>query len=377
MMKQKRAFRKNRTLLFFTLSLAVLFIVSIMGGKNGPPVRGLRISLDTGTAQASQLSFLAEGASSADPASMLARSGVKECVPRPSVEPPPLSNEGAVQRQSVAILVRQLCPEGFVPQPVERRDPLSRSKFELPFSQQSAGIAMAPSAPTAVADYFYAGGYQYVAGPGSYAFLTQHLPVVAASDFHSLAEIAVQSTDRLQIVEVGWTVDPGVNGDANPHLFVYHWVNGAGTCYNGCGWVQFSPTLFPGMQVAADGTGYEYAIFYWQGNWWIGYQGEWIGYFPGSLWNGSYNTSGLIQWFGELAVSQGTTTLLSTMGNGTLGTSGDPNTAQIYQIALLNDDGSVRGPAAPSFLTTNAFWYNVAVGGYPNWFWYGGKGSAQ
>lgn len=51
----------------------------------------------------------------------------------------------------------------------------------------------------------------------------------------------VQSEDGRHIVEVGWTVDRELNGDAQPHLFVYHWVDGQATCYNGCGFVQYSP----------------------------------------------------------------------------------------------------------------------------------------
>ena len=63
---------------------------------------------------------------------------------------------------------------------------------------------------------------------------------MATGDFHSLAELAVLSSDGQQIVEVGWTVDRGLNGDDDPHLFVFHWVDGVGTCYNGCGFVPIT-----------------------------------------------------------------------------------------------------------------------------------------
>jgi hypothetical protein len=37
-----------------------------------------------------------------------------------------------------------------------------------------------------------------------------------------------------QTVEAGWTVDPGLNGDGNPHLFIFSTANGYQTgCYNG------------------------------------------------------------------------------------------------------------------------------------------------
>jgi hypothetical protein len=55
------------------------------------------------------------------------------------------------------------------------------------------------------------------------------------------------------------------------------------------------PTLgFKSMKTA-------YATLKYQGNWWIGYGSEWMGYFPGSLWDGKYTQSGSLEWFGEVA----------------------------------------------------------------------------
>lgn len=249
---------------------------------------------------------------------------------------------------------------------------------KAPFTQKAGGSSFVPAVPgVAGADYYYASAYQLVVSPGTSAFITQHIPWLMPVDHHTLAEIAVESADTRQIVEVGWTVDRLTNGDDFPHLFVYHWVDGAGNCYNGCGWVQVSATRFPGMQVAYDGTAAQYMIQYRQGNWWIGYQGEWIGYFPGSLWRGTFTSSGLIQWFGELACSvQGPPPPLSSMGNYYLGTSGNPNTAQVTQVALFDSAGALSVPATLSFYSTNSAWYNTQVGGEPNGFLYGGHGGA-
>ena len=38
---------------------------------------------------------------------------------------------------------------------------------------------------------------------------------------HSLQQLAVMTTNRNFIVEVGWTVDNSLNGEYRPHLFVY------------------------------------------------------------------------------------------------------------------------------------------------------------
>jgi hypothetical protein len=165
--------------------------------------------------------------------------------------------------------------------------------------------------------YCRAGAYQYVTADGAYMSTPVRSPVVAAADYHSLAELAVESSDGSQIIEIGWRVYRPQ--DQTPRLFIYHWVNGQGTCYNsGCGFVQStSTTITPGMALTASSTPVQFAIEYFQGNWWYGYNGTWFGYLPGSLWNG-FTATGLVQMFGE--VSTTTTRPCTDMGNGYLGT---------------------------------------------------------
>jgi len=355
-MKQKHGSAKKRTLLFYGLCLMLLFLSSAMTVENGA----------------------AEGAAPADRAETLAQLGIKACVLRPSIEPPPLiAVERSTRGYGLAAPGVRPCPEGFVPQPTERWVRKGRPGEGAPPLQRASGSQAALPLTTASAAYYYAGAYQFVISQGSSAFLTQHLPWLMPTDAHSLAEMAVQSTDRRQIVEVGWIADRFGYGDENLHLFVYHWVNGVETCYNGCGWVQFSAARFPGMRLKNDGLASQYMIHYRDGNWWIGYQGEWIGYYPGSLWSGTYTSSGVIQWFGELAADPTVNPPLSSIGNYYPGTSGNPFTAQITEITLLDSAGGVQGPATLTFLTSvNSAWYNSSVGSVPNGFWYGGHGGA-
>lgn len=220
----------------------------------------------------------------------------------PGVVPPPPLRVAAPAEAGAPV-----CPEGQIPQPPARFAPKGRPGHP-------AAEADAPSALT----YLYAYAYQYRTAIGAAGRFSQHRPFVSTADYHSLAELAAESSDARQIVEVGWTVDRGVNGDSNPHLFVYHWVNGSPTCYNGCGWVQYSAIRYPGMTVSVTSTPQEYAIEYYAGNWWVWYQTEWIGYFPGSLWSG-FTQVGLVQWFGEVAANSSAP--CTDMGNGLFGTS--------------------------------------------------------
>lgn len=63
-----------------------------------------------------------------------------------------------------------------------------------------------------------------------------------ANDYHTLMEVSAEKTvgGLRQVVEVGVTVDQGVNGDIQPRVFVFTWLNGVAQCYNGCGYVALS-----------------------------------------------------------------------------------------------------------------------------------------
>jgi hypothetical protein len=153
--------------------------------------------------------------------------------------------------------------------------------------------------------YHYGTAYQFVEAEGSHANLTVYKPTLADYDHHSLAEIAVRSEDRQNTVEVGWTVDPAVNGGSlEPHLFVFFWVNGKGMCYNvDCkGWVQ-KGSISPGGKLPV-GTQVRMGIQFFNDAWWIAVNSEWIGKYPATEWTDrgtKFTQANLIQWFGEVA----------------------------------------------------------------------------
>jgi Neprosin len=180
-------------------------------------------------------------------------------------------------------------------------------------------------------NFFYNVGSQIGDSDGAYANLVIGKPHLASGDYHTLAEISVQSADSQQIVEVGWNVDRTVNGDSDPHLFVYHWVDRTESCYNACGWKQYSQTTKPGDTLPV-GYSKRFGIQHANGGWWVAYDTEWIGYFPDDLWGGNYTRSGLQQFFGEVAASS--LTPCTDMGNGI--TAYDYSAARIGSITQLN-----------------------------------------
>jgi hypothetical protein len=210
------------------------------------------------------------------------------------------------------------------------------TSVQPPAPPKTGALAEPPSATDNKAYYFYSVGTQIGDSDGAYGNLSIAKPKLVTGDFHTLAEIAVQSADSSQIVEVGWNVDRVVNGDDDPHLFVFHWVDGKGTCYNACGYVPYTDAK-PGDTVPY-GLSKRFGIQFFGGNWWIAYDTDWIGYFPGDLWGGKYTRSGLQQFFGEVAA--GSTTPCTQMGNGDDAT--DSNATRWGSINQLNGpDASV------------------------------------
>jgi hypothetical protein len=178
----------------------------------------------------------------------------------------------------------------------------------------------------------------------------------------------VESANGEQIVEVGWTVAPGLFGDSSPHLFVYHWVNGQRTCYDGCGWVQVSPTYYPGQPVA-PGITVQYSTFFYQGNWWISYNGVAMGYFPGSIWGGGFTRAGLFQWFGEVDAAH--TNTCTDMGSGIFGTA--PSGAATMNGLTLIFNGSTRPAKIDGKFETRPKYYDAGHVTHTS-FDYGGPG---
>jgi hypothetical protein len=261
-----------------------------------------------------------------------------------ALPPPPAS-----ARRVIHTAPSPLCPEGQVPLPVERYAPKGRPGKGT-FSPLKNGNT------TATVTFHYAGVFQFVPVSGASALWGQYQPTLASADSHSLAEMSVESEDDEQIVEVGWTVDRGVNRDALPHLFVFHWVDGKPGCYNGCGWQQVSPTRYPGMVVELTREPQQVIFRYFNSGWWVWYQSEWIGFFPGGLWAVDFSTAGLVQWFGEIA---GQVQPISQMGDGLLPSQADA--AFMQDLEVEGDSGDSQAASVTVNTVTDPQTYQLTI----------------
>jgi len=116
-----------------------------------------------------------------------------------------------------------------------------------------------------------------------------------------------------------------------------------------------------------------YGIEFFQGNWWIWYGTQWIGYFPGTLWHNQFTQAGLTEWFGEVAEPQVEPFPCSTqMGNGLFGQSN--SSAAVSNMFLIVNGQGVRANAQPYQPTPH--YYNVSHF-TDNSFTYGGPGDTN
>lgn len=220
-----------------------------------------------------------------------------------------------------------------------------------PLPGSAAAADRGKSGTAAATQFLYAQAAQTAPSGGAFAWFDVAKPTLYASDAHTLAELAVSSADGKQIVEVGWTVDRAVNGDAEPHLFVYHWVDGQPTCYNGCGWVPRAGGGGPAGKKLTPGDVQYLTIRHAPGGWWISADGVgWLGHFPDSLWGGRFTQAGIQQWFGEVAANSGTP--CTDMGNGLFSSS--TSATRIYNIGLWDSSATpsiATGHTHPNYYT--------------------------
>jgi neprosin-like protein len=163
--------------------------------------------------------------------------------------------------------------------------------------------------------YFHAMSSQNAKVYGCDGFLSVWDPTIdnpqGAGDDHSIMQTWLQNYDKgLQSVEAGWTVDKSLNGDAAAHLFLYYTTNAYAKDGNNLGgynrrysgWVQYSPTVFPGARIIGvstqGGQQFDISIKFqlFQNRWWFGAQGVWMGYYPATLFNGGLGN--YAEWVG-------------------------------------------------------------------------------
>lgn len=237
--------------------------------------------------------------------------------------------------------------------------------------------------------YRYASGKQtHAAADGVSISSTVQKPVVLSTDYHSLFELATVDTANDNTMELGWNVDPSVNGDSDPHLFTFLWVNGVPQCYNGCPsggtpGAQYLDAAGCSPWCAGDnlssfiGTAHTFQIRHYAtgtAGWWMSVDGTFRGVWPDTSFStGTVSTtSTFTQAFGEVAL--GNTPSETDMGDAVLASSTVGALAQSF--TLINSTSSpslvVSGTGSP-FQTDRWNWVSLSATS----FRYGGPGGNE
>lgn len=258
-------------------------------------------------------------------------------------------------------------------------------------------------------NFFYSGSHQFPAAAaydGAEATFEVTVPTKHAATYHVLKEIAVQSADSQQKVEIGVTIDSALHGDANAHFFAYHWVNDQTTCYPGagtsdCGFtdtasansVNLRDTVALGKTVklrilhACTGTAGPGGTC--SNAWWLwidgdaadGTAGAYVGYFNNAEWDNAvppatnFYTAGLVQWFGEVATK--THCPQQVMGKAFLPPSTSADLVVGQRLHDVSANAWVSGDPILSTPTSAGLYNSSRVDSFPQTaFRFGGPGSA-
>ncbi len=320
------------------------------------------------TLSAAVISSFSIASSAAAQVTVTQNTRVFECRDRPKELATPPNRKPAGPRNpngkfttidaSGALESTSLCPDGELPFPRELKAPKGSPYFS------GTGVD---------APYNYAGAWASAGGSiplfdgGGVVTKVENPAISASAPIHSLFEISVQGgTGNGNIVEIGWTKE---SGDGSAKLFVFHWAGWVPGCYNGCGWVQWSSSIVPGMTLNPRSESYMGWVYY-EGNWWAWYANQWVGYFPEALWPGGYNEASLVQWFGEVYESDPTPE--TDMGNGLQAI--NAGAARFWYPCKVDASAWVCWiDSTPSLTTVSVPWYTVSnVGGSAHR--YGGPG---
>lgn len=302
----------------------------------------------------------------------------------------------------VADLLKPACPEGYVPtltrsaaaidkssktHPILKGNPILRPQGVV-IDRQKKGKSVrngkilegrtCSAVPSGEFYYYYAEARSEIQADGAGFYTSVHRPdrIDHGSNDHTLNEVAVRGgINGEDYVEAGWRVSPGDYGDSDPHLFVFYWVDREPGCWdNQCGWVQTSHKYFPGQNLASL-VGREIYIGFTlvDGKWWAWLDDEWLGYYPGEIWNDNFNKPTQALWYGEVATASSKEPKIE-MGNGLLPI--QPGAATIRMLCEYHAQSGECSNMGDYELSPQAATncYDIQHTG-PGEFGYGGSGS--
>lgn len=301
-----------------------------------------------------------------------------------------------------------VCPRGTIPMlhlditDLERFETLEDFLSKVPNQVRGDANGGPPSADDdlelprvgSTSSHQYAHATRTVDNYGTDAYFNIWAPYVESSTEFSLSQMWVWrgSGANLETVEGGWQRYRGLYGDDSAHLFIFYTPNNyASGCYNltCAAFVQTDGSVTIGGAQSpvssAGGTQYDIHLFWYRdtgtGNWWLQYQGVWVGYYPRSLFdaNGLYDKSSGVDVGGEIVNNNSGRHTYTDMGGGYFPTSGYKYAAFIRNIRYVNTANTYQNASSLTASRSDAYCYEVttaysASASWKYYIYFGGTG---
>ncbi|GAA0138484.1 hypothetical protein LIER_00223 [Lithospermum erythrorhizon] len=286
------------------------------------------------------------------------------------------------------------CPEGTVPvRRVTEEDILEFHNIST-FGRKTIESSITNDSPSNGHEY----AIEYVSENAFYggkANINVWAPRVELQTEFSLSQIwIVAGTDGVDLntIEAGWQVHPQLyKGDRQPRLFTYWTKDGyKGTgCYNLIcpGFVQISKKIAVGSAITPvssyGGHQFQITLLIWKdpknGNWWLQYGGELVGYWPSVLFTHLKDHATMVQFGGEIVNSRGLdgSHTSTQMGSGHFAEEGDGKASFFRNLQVVDEGNSLVPPQNIKLSAQHPNCYDIKQGfsqNYGNYFNYGGPG---
>ncbi|MDB4943466.1 MAG: hypothetical protein JWP97_3000 [Labilithrix sp.] len=284
-----------------------------------------------------------------------------------------------------------------------------------PARPQDIMVKAAPAPEPDTPDRYYVSWHHFGYFLGSDGFINIWNAGGPREGETNIAQVALASeaSGVQETVEAGKIEAPLVNGGSyDAFFFVYftnngytesrNWAGGYNTTVHG--WHQVSRTWAPGVRLTPSSTsGGDQRVLHLEvrqgpgGDWWVGAEGEWVGYYPrcvneragcadGSVFrsSGLAEGAGHVTWYGEVFDSLAPAPTDTPMGSADLGAAGFRRAAYFRSMAYTSDNrtGFFFELTRPIYATDASCYSGAGPAGdgtvpWANYFFYGGPGAGS
>ncbi|KAF8393476.1 hypothetical protein HHK36_021720 [Tetracentron sinense] len=289
------------------------------------------------------------------------------------------------------------CPEGTIP---IKRTQIHNFPRATPLSNHGTKIGHNISGKAQDVGYEYAVVYEsenkYY---GAEATINLWNPKLGDNSETSLSEILISAgtSETVNTAAVGlmYQVYPELYGDNRTRLFTY-WTSdhyGSKGCYNlDCpGFVQTNGNVTLGSIISPvsnyDGEQYSVSFLIFmdksEGNWWLEMQGNFLGYWPSSIYTTMAESASAVYWGGVIFNSNPLGHHTATqMGSGHFPYEGYGKSSYISNLEIVDSSNTLIAPVNLVPIITKSTCYDLYIGEdkstiYGTYFYYGGPGYSK